>query len=155
MSVCNRDCFHCPYPDCIVDDTSLAEWQVSQAMDLAVQQGCGEPFRRRRNRSAASLERKKVMEWWHYQRNRGSILEKKRVYRQTHKEKEKAYRRAYYLSHKEEDRLRTLAYRRLHRERVNELQRAYYQAHKDEINARRREARRLKKQQKEQETAST
>ena len=29
MAVCNRDCFNCPYPDCIVDDMSRDEYRES------------------------------------------------------------------------------------------------------------------------------
>ena len=39
LTVCDRDCFHCPYPDCILDDAdiSLGEWAESTARDKRLQ----------------------------------------------------------------------------------------------------------------------
>lgn len=39
LTVCDRDCFHCPYPDCILDDAdiSLGEWAESTARDKRMQ----------------------------------------------------------------------------------------------------------------------
>ena len=39
LTVCERDCFRCPYPDCILDDAdiSLGEWAESTARDKRLQ----------------------------------------------------------------------------------------------------------------------
>ena len=33
MSVCNRDCFNCPYPDCIVDDMTAEEYREQSRIE--------------------------------------------------------------------------------------------------------------------------
>ena len=37
---CDRDCFHCPYPDCILDedDMSPEEWHESQEREKSIRQ---------------------------------------------------------------------------------------------------------------------
>lgn len=39
LTVCDRDCFHCPYPDCILDDADISpgEWAESTARDKRLQ----------------------------------------------------------------------------------------------------------------------
>ena len=32
--ICNRDCFHCPYEDCINDELLLEDYQVEKEIDL-------------------------------------------------------------------------------------------------------------------------
>lgn len=32
--ICNHDCFHCPYEDCINDELLLEDYQVEKEIDL-------------------------------------------------------------------------------------------------------------------------
>ena len=34
MNVCNRDCFNCPFPDCIVDGVNAQEYRAARERDL-------------------------------------------------------------------------------------------------------------------------
>lgn len=69
--VCNRDCFHCPYPDCIVDDDG--------------QSGYKDPEKRReyqRAWRARNPELRREYQREYYKRHREEILEKERKKRE-------------------------------------------------------------------------
>lgn len=38
MSVCDKDCFNCPYPDCINDEMDHADYIASAELDRELQQ---------------------------------------------------------------------------------------------------------------------
>lgn len=79
--ICNEDCFHCPYSDCI--------------RDRAGAQG----------KKLSSDERKKKRVEYHrerYRANRERILAQIHAYYRTHREKITAHQREYYRVHREE-----------------------------------------------------
>ena len=79
--ICNEDCFHCPYPDCI--------------RDRAGAQG----------KKLSSDERKKKRVEYHrerYRANRERILAQIHAYYRAHREKITAHQREYYKANREE-----------------------------------------------------
>ena len=79
--ICNEDCFHCPYPDCIRDGTGT------------------------RGKKISSDERKKKRAEYHrerYRANRERILAQIHAYYRAHREKITAHQREYYRVHREE-----------------------------------------------------
>lgn len=79
--ICNEDCFHCPYSDCI--------------RDRAGAQG--------KKLSSDELKKKRVE--YHrerYRANRERILAQIHAYYRTHREKITAHQREYYRVHREE-----------------------------------------------------
>ncbi len=73
--ICNRDCFHCPYEDCINDELLLEDYQVEKEIDLL--SGAREYNTSESHRAA------------------------KKKYREENKEKVAAYSKKYYEENKE------------------------------------------------------
>ena len=93
--ICNEDCFHCPYPDCIRDGMSMREYRESARRDRKLlSDECKEKraaYRRewyRANREKvlarmheyyrANRERRAVRDRKYYEANREKILARKR-----------------------------------------------------------------------------
>ena len=36
MSVCDRDCLHCPYPDCVCDEMDYADYQAADRLEREI-----------------------------------------------------------------------------------------------------------------------
>ena len=109
-AVCNRDCFNCPYEDCVVEGASALEIARSERLDAkaAEDPGTAKPRRHGRQRSAYKsryhrehrdkynainkayyqAHRKEISEWKHeyYLRNRERILAQQKEYRKRKKE---------------------------------------------------------------------
>ena len=86
LTVCDRDCFHCPYPDCILDDADISpgEWAESTARDKRLQ-------------AAERSDREKKIAAYnaaYYQANKEKIAAYNAAYRQANKEKIAAYQAA-------------------------------------------------------------
>lgn len=77
--VCDRDCFHCPYPDCIVDEMSAQERRDSS------------------NRERSIIPKPPG-------KRSGTYMSKEyaRAYYHANQEKCRAYARAYYERHRDE-----------------------------------------------------
>ena len=105
--VCDKDCFHCKYPDCVLDDLDLEDYRQGRELDKQLRDP--PPDRKR----AAYM----------------------RAYRAAHKEKKAAYMRAYRAAHKEEKAAYDQVYRAAHKEEIAAYKRAYCAAHKEEIAA--------------------
>ena len=118
LTVCDRDCFHCPYPDCILDDAdiSLGEWAESTARDKRLQ-------------AAERSDREK------------KIAVYNAAYYQANKEKIAVYNAAYRQANKEKIAACNAAYRQANKEKIADYQAAYYQANKEKLAARRKERR--------------
>lgn len=116
---CNRDCFNCPYPDCICDEESQDDIDAAERRDEAIQIGW----------SSAEKE-----------------LRRKREYRRTHREQAIAASRAYYATHKEYVSKKHAEWYKANKERILAQQRAYRKAHAAEISARKKEQYRKKKE---------
>ena len=89
-AVCNEDCFHCPYPDCVRDDLTAATYAELAAIDKTI---INPPTLKQRK--AAAQKRA-----W-YEANRDRIAAQQRAYREANKEKVAAYNRAYREANKE------------------------------------------------------
>ena len=122
--VCDHDCLHCQYDDCIAPEDGLftaEEIRLSEQVDReAYKVNCeadyeGEEARRKR------------------------ISDIKRRYRETHKTEEREY---------------GIRYRAAHKAERSERNKAYYQANRDRINARKRELRALNKTRKKAKSSS-
>lgn len=74
-SICNEDCFHCPYPDCIRDDLTAATYAELATIDKTI---INPPTLKQRQRAA-----------------------QQRAYREANREKVAAQQRAWYEAHKD------------------------------------------------------
>lgn len=91
MSICDRDCLHCPHPDCVCDEMDYADYQDADRIEREIIH----PRTARQERIAA------------YQRaycesNRERIAAQKRAYREANRERYNAYHRKYYHRKREE-----------------------------------------------------
>lgn len=118
---CNRDCFNCHYPDCIVDgifadEEKQSSWRDERAILLKVEADidflrCKDKKPIKKRSWSSEAERSKN----YYQENRELVLAKKRKYyiqnksvvsdahkkwRESHKAEISEYNRKYYLAHK-------------------------------------------------------
>ena len=75
MSVCNEDCFHCPYPDCMRDDLTAATYAELTEIEKTI---INPPTVKQRKKAACN-----------------------RAYREANKDKIAACNRAYYEANKE------------------------------------------------------
>ena len=133
LTVCERDCFHCPYPDRILDDAdiSLGEWAESTARDKRLQAA----ERSDREKKVAACKAA------YYQANKEKVAAYQAAYYQANKEKIAAYNAAYYQANKEKIAAYNAAYRQANKEKIAAYQAAYRQANKEKIAARRKERR--------------
>lgn len=116
--VCNRDCEHCVYDDCIVDDVTPQEIYISDKFDA---------FARKETMTA---EERKKAEY----RERHNRRRRERYHSDTE------YRAKYIASAKK--------YNEEHRERQYETMRRYRERNRETINARQRERMRAKREEK-------
>ena len=89
QSVCNEDCFHCPYPDCVRDDLTAATYAELATLEKTII-------------NPPTLKQQKVAAY-------------NRAYREANKEKVAAQHRAYYEANKEKVAARHRAYREANR----------------------------------------
>lgn len=109
-AVCNRDCFNCPYEDCVVEGESALEIARSERLDAKAAEapGAAKPRRHGPQRSAYrsryhrehrdkynainkayyEAHRQEIAEWKHeyYLRNRERILAQQKEYRKRKRE---------------------------------------------------------------------
>lgn len=129
---CTRDCFNCPYPDCIMDDETPAEIGAAERRDReAMRQG--KPKRK------------------HTEKDR----ERAKQYRAEHRDELNANRRACYIAHKAEIKAKKADYYRRNKETILAQQRAYKAAHADEISNRNRERYRRRKEEHDRRSMDT
>lgn len=106
-SLCNRDCFNCPFPDCIIDEISDSEIEKSEKADESVRicrhsHNPNLEARRIYCKSHRPQCSKTTREWRHnnaehcrqyakqyYQKNRERILENAKKYRNKKRDKER------------------------------------------------------------------
>ena len=80
---CNEDCFHCIYPDCIMDVLPSERNRINV-------------YRQKHKEEIRAYQKK------YYQEHKEEIRACQKKYRQEHKEKIKAHKKIYYQEHKEE-----------------------------------------------------
>lgn len=84
---CNRDCFNCPYEDCIVDDISYDEYKDSVTRDIKILFAPKPEIKSKRGRKKTlTFEQELLYRKNYYKKNGERIRE---------------YSRARYLSHKD------------------------------------------------------
>ncbi len=83
--VCNEDCFHCPYPDCIRDDLTAATYAELATLEKTII-------------NPPTLKQRK-------------LAAQQRAYREANKEKVAAQKRAWYEANKEKVAAQKRAYR--------------------------------------------
>ena len=99
--VCNKDCFHCPYPDCVADDTmDLEDYREARERDLDLRR---------------TPEQKK-------------LAAKQKAYREANREEIAAYQKAYYEANREELSAYKKAYYEANREEIAAYKKAYREA---------------------------
>lgn len=90
MAVCNKDCFHCPYPDCINDGMNTADYRESREIERNV---LFTPTRKqqqlaqyRREYREANKEKIAQYQREYYEANREKIAQRKRECRKRKKQ---------------------------------------------------------------------
>ena len=82
MSVCDKNCFECPYEDCIRDGMDLEDYKESRQRELTMHKT---PEQKR----AAAKQKA------YYEANRDEIAAKQKAYREANREAYNAYMRDY------------------------------------------------------------
>lgn len=103
MSICDKDCFNCPYDDCICNEFSEEDLEKINALVEIL-----------------TLPEKPP------------VSEKKRTYYERHKEERKAYQRDYYAKHKQEHAIRRRAYYERNRQKIIAQVREYERKHREQ-----------------------
>ena len=78
--ICNRDCFHCPYEDCINDELLLEDYQVEKEIDLL------SGAREYKTPKAIRASNKK-----YYEENKEKVAAARKKYYEENREKWKEY----------------------------------------------------------------
>lgn len=100
--ICNKDCFACPYPDCINDEMDAADRRESRERDKLL----GVPRREKCSESAAAEEHRR-RSLAYYRAHAAEINAARRG-----SQRIKDQHRAYYLRHREEILARQKEYNR-------------------------------------------
>ena len=174
--VCNEDCFHCPYEDCILDEITLNAFQElrdrrkpqpeCKAKSTYIRKDYKKEYFKKyykANRedllsyqaayNASHIDKKAGYRAMYYEAHKNEIAVQQAVYAKEHRAEKNAINRVYYKRHKEEITKRHMAYRAKNIDKIRAYDREWKAAHKDEINARRRECYRQKKEQAAAEAA--
>ena len=89
MAVCNKDCFRCPYPDCVCDALDADDYAEARERE--------ELLRPKTARQKALAAYKKA----YYEANREQLVAKQKAYREANREEIAAYKKAYYEANHE------------------------------------------------------
>ena len=89
MSICNKDCFHCPYPDCINDEMDHDDYIESAARDKEL-------------RSTPEKRKLAAKQKAYREANRTEIAAKKKAYREANRSEIAAKKKAYYEANRTE-----------------------------------------------------
>lgn len=90
VKTCNRDCFNCPYEDCVVDDVSTAECSAAENYDRKH----GTRYWLNRERYIANAKR------WQAE-NKARVKENAAKYYQANRARKLAYQHEYWLKNKD------------------------------------------------------
>ena len=83
-SICNEDCFHCSYPDCVRDDLTAATYADLATIDKTI---INPPTLKQRKVAAQKRA-------W-YEANKEKVAAQKRAWYEANKEKRREYNRRY------------------------------------------------------------
>lgn len=120
MSVCDKQCEACPYPDCINDEMDLDDYREADARDRALG-----TVRKAKDPPPVGGDTAK----------KEAARERAREYNKAHRAEIRAYYQKWHAEHPDARK----EYYRQNRERLLAKARAYREAHREEINARARE----------------
>ena len=136
MSVCDRDCFHCIYEDCVLDERpSGEEAQMLRAIDRGL-------------KTAGTTDEKKLKRRKYYEANRERILAQMKEYRKEAGNRISESQKLYYRENREKISARKHEYYLEHKDEFRERDKAYYQKNREKILARKKEKRLAKKEAK-------
>ncbi len=107
MSICNKDCFNCPYPDCINDQMDHEDYIEAS----------------KRDKELRSTPKSK------------KLAAQKKAYREANREKVAAQQKAYREANREKVAAQQKAYREANREKVAAQKKAYYEANREKVAA--------------------
>ena len=108
MSICDRDCFHCKYDDCILEELEAVDYDEQRRIEREI---------------VFPQDRKKKI-----------VAAKKRAYYEANRDKIDAKKRAYYEANRDEIAAKQRAYREENRDKIAAYQRAYREANRDKYN---------------------
>ena len=110
--VCDYDCFHCPYEDCINDEMRLEDYQAGKELELI--SGAKEYKTSKAKRDANKK---------YYKENKEKLTAYAKKYREKNKERKAASNKRYY----EKNREKALVYRKKYYEENKEKWKEYNQ----------------------------
>ena len=111
MATCNRDCFNCPHPDCILEELEAEDYAEQRRIEREIVNP-----KSRKEKELAAKQRA------YYEANREEIAAKQRAYREANREEIAAKQRAYYEANREEWNAYLREYRRKRKEKANAQQ---------------------------------
>lgn len=137
--VCNKDCEHCPYPDCINDTLDYEDYVASARIEEEIIF----PKTAKQNRIAAqhkayreaNREKLAAQNKSYYEANREKIKAYQKAYRETNPERIKAHYKAYYEANRENFAAQHKAYYEANREKIEAHHKAYYEANRGKLAA--------------------
>lgn len=109
--ICNKDCFNCPYKDCINDEMDHEDYVEAAERDRNLKMMPEKVASRNKAHNS------------YYAKNRERILAKRKVYYEANREKITVWKKKYYAEN---------------REKVLAQQKVYYEANREKIAARKR-----------------
>ena len=139
MPICDKNCFACPFPDCVNDTMDADDYAEARGRDRLLNCPTGQgrrPDRTVEERRREQMDRKNAYNRAWYAKNRESILTALRERRESDPEyaaQRKAYRRAHYQANRAEIIDRQKAYYRAHREECLARSKAYYDANRARV----------------------
>lgn len=126
-AVCNRDCFNCPFDDCVVDDYTYDE--VVEARERDKEYALTEMDNSTREKVKKNTEYLRE----YYQKNKDKIREYNRWYCEEHKDEMREYYRKYAQENKEAIKAYKREYYQKNREARKEYQREYRRRRKEAL----------------------
>ncbi len=132
--VCNRDCFNCPYPDCIVDTMTAEERREGRRIEqVLIAPADREASHRAADKfDAKEASRKRKIERWRYRYYNEGLRERNQRWQAEHREQIAARKHAWYEENKERILAQQKAYRAANAEKVREYKRAYEKRKREE-----------------------
>ena len=114
MAICNKDCFNCPFPDCINDEMDHEDYLNSATIEKEIIL----PKSTKQKKLAAQRKA-------YYEANREKVAAQRKAYCEANREKVAAQKKAYYEANREKLVAQQKAYYEANREKLQKYGRAY------------------------------
>lgn len=98
MSVCDKDCFNCPYPDCILDELNAEDYVTTDRLDVEFSKTEAQKSKAERDREWRRKNKDKLAA--QRDANKEKMSAYGRAYREKNKERESARKKAWYQANK-------------------------------------------------------